>query len=71
MSIYNKVLSGAHVNMKNIIITMTEIKYKIENEDKIIVVDHLFIKKRKFKKYRNKLVKIYVYNNMSYIDIIN
>ena len=48
-----------------------EIIYNVDNEEKVIVVDNLCINMNDIKKYENKTVKIYIYNNMNYIDLIN
>ena len=48
-----------------------EIEYTINNDRKTITVDHLAINVNRLDNYTSKQVKIYVYNNMSYIDIIN
>ncbi len=51
--------------------TTAEIEYEYEGEKKVVAVNYLEINKKRFNSYYNKIVNIYVYNNMNYIDIIN
>ena len=48
-----------------------DVEYYIENERKVIAVDNLAININKMNDYINKSVKIFVYTNMNYIDIVN
>ena len=47
------------------------VEYNIETNTKVVVVDNLLINYRKIKQYQDKKVKIYIYNNMNYVDILN
>ena len=50
---------------------VAEVSYNIDNEDKVISVNNLCISYYDLEKYKNKIVDIYIYNNMSYVDIVN
>lgn len=47
------------------------VEYYLDNERKVITVDNLAININKMNDYINKPVKIFVYTNMNYIDIVN
>ena len=47
------------------------VEYYLDNERKVIAVDNLAININKMNDYINKPVKIFVYTNMNYIDIVN
>lgn len=49
----------------------TTVSFNLNGEPKIIVVDNLAINYRTIKKYYNKKVKVFLYTNMNYIDIVN
>ena len=70
--IYDNNNNGFLIENKKTIHNVTaEIEYTINNDRKTITVDHLAINVNRLDNYTSKQVKIYVYNNMSYIDIIN
>ena len=47
------------------------VEYYLDNERKAITVDNLSLNINKMNDYINKPVKIFVYTNMNYIDIVN
>ena len=60
------------VTQKGVLHNVTaEIVYIRDGEDKKIIVDQLCINRKHLEKYRNKIVAIYIYNNMNYIDLLN
>lgn len=70
--IYDNNNNGFPIENKKTIHNVTaEIEYTINNDRKTIIADHLAINVNRLDNYTSKQVKIYVYNNMSYIDIIN
>lgn len=68
ISIYDNYTKGHTRMMHNV---TAKIAYTMDNKEKIIVVDQLCIYIRHIRKYENKIVNIYIYNNMNYIDIMN
>ena len=51
--------------------TIADIQFTYNDIEQVLVVDHLLINEKDTKKYENKKVKVYIYNNMHYVDIIN
>lgn len=51
--------------------TIVEVKFTYNGIEQTLVEDHLLINEKDIKKYENKKVKVYIYNNMHYIDVIN
>lgn len=51
--------------------TIAEVEFIYNSSKKILMVEHLLVKEKDIKKYENKKVKVYIYNNIQYIDIIN
>jgi len=51
--------------------TIAEVEFIYNSSKKVIMVENLLIKEENTKKYENKKVKVYIYNNMHYVDIIN
>jgi hypothetical protein len=68
ISIYDNYIEG---NTRGIHNVTAKIAYTIHHEEKIVVVDRLCIPIKHIKKYENKIVDIYIYKNMNYIDIVN
>lgn len=70
VSIYDHFISGVDLQhgAHNII---AEVRYHMNDKEEIIVVDNIQLKFNELEKYQNKMVNIYIYNNMNYIDIIN
>lgn len=68
ISIYDNYIEGKTRGMHNV---TAKITYTIHHEEKIVVVDKLCIPIQHIKKYENKIVDIYIYHNMNYIDIGN
>lgn len=71
INIYDNKTSGNLDNNKNIHNVTADIEYYLDNERKVIAVDNLAININKMNDYINKPVKIFVYTNMNYIDIVN
>lgn len=72
VSIYDRYSREDYIDNSHIYHNITaEIEYYIDNELKKIIVDKLMIKLKEIKEYENKDIKIYIYNNMSYIDVKN
>lgn len=71
IDIYDNKTSGNLDNNKNIHNVTADIEYHLDNERKVIAVDNLAININKMNDYINKSVKIFVYTNMNYIDIVN
>lgn len=71
INIYDNKTSGDLDNNKIIHDVTADVEYYIENERKVIAVDNLAININKMNDYINKSVKIFVYTNMNYIDIVN
>lgn len=71
INIYDNKTSGNLDNNKNIHNVTADVEYYFDNERKVIIVDNLAININKMNDYINKLVKIFVYTNMNYIDIVN
>ena len=51
--------------------TIVEVKFTYNGIEQTLVEDHLIIREKDKKKYENKKVKVYIYNNMHYVDVIN
>lgn len=71
ISISDNYISRMELDRKRLHNINAKINYNVNNEDKLVIVDELCIKRKKLKKFENKTVNIYIYNNMSYIDVIN
>ena len=71
INIYDNKTSEDLDNNKIIHDVTADVEYYIENERKVIAVDNLAINRNKMNDYINKSVKIFVYTNMNYIDIVN
>lgn len=71
INIYDNKTSEDLDNNKIIHDVTADVEYYIENERKVIAVDNLAININKMNDYINKSVKIFVYTNMNYIDIVN
>ena len=71
INIYDNKTSEDLDNNKIIHNVTADVEYYIENERKVIAVDNLAININKMNDYINKSVKIFVYTNMNYIDIVN
>ena len=71
INIYDNKTSGNLDNNKIIHNVTADVEYYLDNERKVIAVDNLAININKMNDYINKSVKIFVYTNMNYIDIVN
>ena len=71
INIYDNKTSGNLDNNKIIHNVTANVEYYLDNERKVIAVDNLAININKMNDYINKSVKIFVYTNMNYIDIVN
>lgn len=65
---YDDKTSGDLDNNRVIHNVTAKVEYYLDNERKVIAVDNLAID---VSNYINKPVKIFVYTNMNYIDIVN
>ncbi len=71
INMYDNKTSGDLDNNRVIHNVTAEVEYYLDNERKVIAVDNLAINVSKMNDYINKPVKIFVYTNMNYIDIVN
>ena len=71
INIYDNKISGDLDNNKIIHNVTADVEYYLDNERKAITVDNLSLNINKMNDYINKPVKIFVYTNMNYIDIVN
>ena len=71
INIYDNKTSGDLDNNKIIHNVTADVEYYLDNERKVIAVDNLAININKMNDYINKPVKIFVYTNMNYVDIVN
>ena len=71
ISIYDNFTYRPEIKKKSMHNITAEIAYNIDNEEKTILVDRLYIRTYNIEKYKDKVVKIYIYNNMTYVDVIN
>lgn len=71
INMYDNKTSGDLDNNRVIHNVTAEVEYYLDNERKVIAVDNLVINISKMNDYINKPVKIFVYTNMNYIDIVN
>lgn len=69
--IYDQYSSGTNMDSEGHHNVTAEIEYQQEYSKQIVAVDDLAINIRKLESYHNKIVSIYVYNDMHYIDIVN
>ena len=69
--LYDNKTTGVENGTRTLHNVTAEVLYNVDSEEKMIVVDNLCININDFKKYKNKVVKIYIYNNMNYVDVIN
>lgn len=68
INMYDDKTSGDLDNNRVIHNVTAKVEYYLDNERKVIAVDNLAID---VSNYINKPVKIFVYTNMNYIDIVN
>lgn len=71
INMYDNKTSGDLDNNRVIHNVTADVEYYLDNERKVIAVDNLAININKMNDYINKPVKIFVYTNMNYIDIVN
>lgn len=71
INIYDNKTSGDLDNNRVIHNVTAEIEYYSDKKRRVITVDNLAININKMNDYINKPVKIFVYTNMNYIDIVN
>lgn len=70
-SIYDNYTTYSIMDRRQIHNVTAKINYTINGENKLIVVDKLCLDRNRLKEYENKNVNIYIYDNMSYVDIAN
>lgn len=71
INMYDNKTSGDLDNNRVIHNVTADVEYYLDNERKVIAVDNLAININKMNDYINKPVKIFLYTNMNYIDIVN
>lgn len=71
ISIRHTYTSGPDIGDRGIHNTIADIEFTYNGIKQVLVEDNLLISEKNIKKYQNKKVKVYIYNNMYYIDIIN
>lgn len=71
VSIYDNCTYLREIDMPRMHNVTAKISYTIDGEGKMVVVDRMCLNINKLKQYENKIVGIYVYNNMNYVDVVN
>lgn len=71
IAIYDNYTHLRELDMPRMHNVTAEISYTIDGKGKMVIVDRMCLNVNKLKQYEDKVISIYIYNNMSYVDVVN